>query len=97
MAAAAHFSTRIYGRIEGSPPFTDDDGATAFSRAIPFNSDGIVSLPTDGTAFWPLPNGFLMGNFYVYSVIVMPPTGLNVHGDKFVTDTSVATLATSAG
>ena len=97
MAAAAHFSTRVYGMIQGSPPFTDGDGQTAFSRVIDFNYAGVVSFPTTGTTFFPLPNGFVVGGAYVYSVIQVAPTGLNVHGAQYVTDSSVATLATAAG
>lgn len=97
MAAAAHFSARIYGRVEGSPPFTTDAGTSGFSRIIDFNYRGIVSFPTDGTSFFPLPNGVVVGGAYVYSVIQVAPSGLNVHGAQYVTDSSVATLATAAG
>lgn len=97
MAAAAHFSTRVYGRVEGSPPYTDQDGTTAFSRVIDYNYAGITSFPTDGTTFSPLPNGVRVGGAYVYTVIQVAPTGLNVHGNQYVTDSSVATLATAAG
>lgn len=97
MAAAAHFSTRVYGMIEGNPPYTNKDGETSFSRAIDFNYAGVVSFPTTGTAFYPLPNGVIVGGAYVYSVIQVAPSGLNVHGQQYVTDSSVATLATLAG
>lgn len=97
MAAAAHFSTRVYGMIQGSPPYTDGSGATAFNRAIDFDYRGVVSFPTTGTTFFPLPNGYVVGGSYVYSVIQVAPSGLNVHGAQYVTDSSVATLATLAG
>lgn len=97
MAAASHFSARIYGQIEGNPPYTDNNGQTQFSRVIDWNYAGLSSFPTQGTAFFPLPTGVLVGGAYVYSVIVAPPTGLNVHGEQYVTDSSVATLATAAG
>lgn len=97
MAAAAHFTTRVYGMIQGSPPYTDKDGLTAFSREIGFNRAGLVSFPTTGTSFFPLPNGVVIGGAYVYSVVQVAPSGLNVHGDQYVTDSSVATLATLAG
>jgi hypothetical protein len=97
MAAAAHFSTRVYGMVQGNPPFADASGATAFDRTIDFSYAGIVSFPTEGTTFFPLPNGVVVGGAYVYSVIQVAPSGLNVHGPKYVTDSSVATLATLAG
>lgn len=97
MAAAAHFTARIYGQIEGNPPYTNPSGATAFSRVIDFNYRGLVSFPTTGTSFFPLPNGMVVGGSYVYSVIQVAPSGLNVHGEQYVTDSSVATLATAAG
>jgi len=99
MAAAAHFSAGIYGEVEGSAPFQDSAGATAFSRVKPWPTAGIVSLPTTGTVFYPLPNGVQVtsGGFYVYSVIEVQPTGLNTHGTKYVSNASVATLATLAG
>jgi len=97
MAAAAHFSARIYGEIEGQPPFQNASGATAFSRVKDWPASGIVSLPTTGTEFFPLPNGTQVGGAYVYSVIHIQPTGLNTHGTKYVSDTSAAALATLAG
>ena len=97
MAAAAMFSTRIYGEIEGNLPFQDATGATAFTRVKPWPHPAIMAIPTEGTTIAPLTNGVLVSNFYVYSVITMPPTGLNVHGTKLVSDTSAASLATLAG
>jgi hypothetical protein len=98
MAAAAHFSTRIYGEIEGQPPFQNGSGAAAFSRVKDWPTSGIVSFPTTGTSFFPLSNGVKMANgAYVYSVIEVQASGLNSHSTKYVTDTSVATLATNAG
>ena len=98
MAAAAHVTTRVYGMIEGSPPYTDGKGNAAFSRAIPFDYAGLWSIPTTGVNYVPLANGFaITPGVYVYSVIQVAPSGLAVHGQQYVTDTSVATLATDAG
>lgn len=97
MAAAAHFTASLYGIVEGSPPFQDGSGASAFSRQTAFPSPSKASLPTEGTNFWPLANGVLFGSTYVYSVIEVQPTGLNTHGVKYVCNDSVATLATAAG
>ena len=96
MAAAAHFSTRVYGMIEGSAPFYNGTAA-AFTRTIDWAFAPILSFPTGTTTFHTLANGVLVGGAYVYSVIEVMPSGLNVHGVKYVTDSSVATLATNAG
>lgn len=92
------FSTRIYGAIEGSAPFADGNGATAFSRVLPFSTVQVQNLPSASVNVVGLPNGFQMpSGAYVYSVIQVPPTGLNVHGDQFVVQESAATLATLRG
>jgi len=98
MAVSAGFSTRIYGEINGAPPYTDSTGAAAFDRVIAYNPSGIQNLPSSSVNIVPLANGYQMPNgAYVYSVIQLPPTGLNVHGKQLVTDASVATLATNRG
>ncbi len=98
MAVSSGFASQIYGRIEGSPPYTDANGNAAFDRVIPFAHTGVWNLPSTPPTIIPLANGFQMPNgTYVYSVIVLPPTGLNVHGVQLVTPDSVATLATSRG
>jgi len=101
MAAAAHVSINVYGLAFGSVPFQNKDGNTAFDNTKIFPRSGVVSIPTDQVLYHPLYNGYqvknLTGTFYVYSVIEVLPTGLNVHPDKYLSDQSVATLATSAG
>ena len=98
MAAATHFTARVYGEVEGSVPFQNGSGLAAFSRVKDFPSAQIASLPTTGTVVWALPNGFQMPNgSYVYSVIEVQATGLNAHSEKYVSDQSAAALATLAG
>lgn len=97
MAISAGFTARVYGMIQGSPPYTDQNGATSFDRTIPFNYAPSMNLPSDGVQISPLANGTLVGNTYVYSVISLPPSGLNVHGVQYVSDSSAATLATNRG
>jgi len=94
---AQQFSSRIYGSIQGSPPYANGSGVAAFSLATTFSYAGVVSLPTVGVGFFPIAGGYAMGNgVVVYSVIQVAPSGLNVHGNQYVTDSSVATLATLA-
>lgn len=88
---ATHFLARIYGEIQGAPPFDE------ISRVISYDTQGIVSLANVGNNFYPLSPGVQMANgAYCYSVIVQPPTGLNVHGAKLVTDLSTTALNTLA-
>lgn len=96
MAAAAHVSARIYGTIQGAPPFgnTSDVGPSVVNA---WPQSVIMSFPTTGTIFHPVTSGFKVGNQYVYGIIEVQPTGLNVHGIKYASDTSAATLATNAG
>lgn len=98
MAAAAHFSARVYGEVEQAPPFQNDSGVTAFSRVKAHPSPQVHSFPTAGVTIWALPNGYQMpSGQYVYSVIEVLPTGLKQHSDKYVSEQSAATLATNAG
>lgn len=88
---ATHFSTRIYGEIQGAPPFD------SISRVISYDNASIVSFANSENTFYPLPSGQQMASgAYVYSVIIQAPTGLNVHGAKLVTDTAVTALQTLA-
>ena len=97
MAISAGFTATVYGTIQGSPPYANADGATAFSLITPFSYTPAVNIPSTGVQIFPLPNGVLVGGSYVYSVISMPPSGLNVHGIQYVSDSSAATLATARG
>ena len=98
MAASSGFSARIYGEVQGSPPFANASGQTSFARVIPYSTAQQFSLPSTPVTIVALPNGFQMpSGAYIYSVIMAPPTGLNVHGTNYVSDISEATLATNRG
>ena len=94
MAAAAHVTANVYGLVWGGPPYV---GAEPFARQVNFPSPTVMSFPTAGTIFTPTSQGIRFGNNYVYSIIEVAPTGLNVHGAKYAAGESVATLATAAG
>lgn len=94
MAAAAHFTTWVYGLVQGGPPYR---GASPFARQITFPAQVSMSFPTEGTVFHPLSQGVRFGSNYVYSVIEINPTGLNQPSTKYASSDSVATLATAAG
>jgi hypothetical protein len=97
MAAAAHVTAGIYGTFAGQPPF----GATLGSPAtISFWGTPVqMSLPTTGTVFHQVNPGIQVGNTsnYIYSVIEVQATGLNVNSTKYASNVALATLATNAG
>jgi len=99
MAAAAHFTTGVYGTVFGQPPYIGTNDEDAFSSLVVWDSPLQMSLPTTGTIFHQVTPGQQVGNTsnYIYSVIEVQPTGLNVQGTKYASNQSVATLATSAG
>lgn len=86
---ATHFLARVYGEVQGAPPFDE------ISRVISYDNASVVSFANTVNTFYPLPTGLRMENgAYCYSVIIQPPTGLNVHGAKLVTDQSTTALNT---
>jgi len=88
---ATHFLARVYGEIQGAPPFDE------ISRVISYDTAPITSFSNLENTFFPLPTGLQMqSGAYCYSVIVSPPSGLNVHGAKLVTDLSATALNTLA-
>ncbi len=100
MAAAAHFTANVYGKVNAAPPYQGTNSQNAFGGAfVAFDSPSTFSFPTTGTVFYPVSPGQQVGNTsnYIYSVIELQATGLNVHGDCYASNQSVATLATAAG
>lgn len=97
MAILNHVSTRIYGLITGQPPFQNQAGQASVSSFKSYPTAPLTSIPTTGVTFWPLANGLQTnGGYYVYSIIELPPTGLNVQGVKLATDLSVTALIAAA-
>lgn len=96
MSLTLHVATRIYGAVRGFPPFEDKTGATYFTKVYPYPSAPLAYIPTNPLTIWPLPNGTLIGNTYVYSVLELPSQGLNQESIKLATDTTATNLASSA-
>lgn len=94
MAASSGFITRVYGAIQGAPPYI---GAQPFSEQVAFSQGQIANFPSTGTEIWPLSQGIQFGNMYCYSIVIVPPSGLQQYGKKYATDQTVATLATLRG
>jgi hypothetical protein len=95
MAAAAHVTVNVYGQVFGKPPYQGDE---PFANFVQWNTPVPTSVPTVGTIFHTVTPGQRVGNTsnYIYSVIEVLPTGLNVDGVKYASNQSVATLATGA-
>lgn len=95
MAIAAHVLCRIYGKVFGTPPFQNASGVAAITDVDPYPVAPNTYIPTANLTIWPLANGIQMGptNFYVYSVLELPPQGLNQQSIKLATDQSATTLA----
>ncbi len=96
MAITGHVTTRVYGQVFGTAPFQNSAGAAALSNVKPFPAPPITAVTLQGANIWPLANGVLVGNSYVYAVIEIPPSGLNVDGVKLATSDSATVLIANA-
>lgn len=98
MSLSLHVLCRVYGQVFGTPPFQNSAGAAALTNVKPFPVAPNTQIPMNTATLWPLANGVQMGpnNYYVYSIIELPPTGLNQQTVKLATDKSVTTLASDA-
>ena len=99
MSAAAHVTAGIYGYVQGGPPYGGGTTPGSPARFIPWTTPVQMSFPTTGTVFHPVTPGIQVGNTsnYIYSVIEVQQTGLNVQSTKYASNMSVSTLATNAG
>lgn len=96
MALSGHTLCRIYGIVQGNVPFQNAAGQASFSNVKAFPVAPNTYLPTAAMNIWPLANGVLVGNTYVYSVLELLPTGLNQPSIKFATDQSATSVAAAA-
>ncbi len=93
---SSRFAANVYGIAQGNPPFGAD--LSQPTRPIFWDTPVGMNFPTTGTVFHPVSPGVQVGNTsnYIYSIIEVQATGLNVHGDKYMSNQSVATLATAS-
>lgn len=96
MAITGHVTTRVYGKVFGTPPFQNASGAAAFSDVDVYPAPPLATVGITGASIWPLANGIRVGNSYVYSVIEIPPTGLNVPSVKLACFDSATTIVANA-
>lgn len=96
MAITGHVTTRVYGQVFGTPPFQNAAGAAAFSNVKEYPAPPLATVTLQGANIWPLANGVLVGNSYVYSVIEMPPSGLNQPSVKLACKDSATVIVANA-
>ncbi len=102
MAAAAHFTANVYGRVYGQPPYQGTTARpNAFTNFVQFTSAAAMSFPASGTIFHPVSPGQRVGltTNYIYSVIEITADGERPQPEnqKYGCGESVATLATNVG
>lgn len=94
---AQGFSVRIYGKINQDPPYVPDAAGNLDALQAAYDSDQaqVANISASIVNVWPISNpGAVVNGVSCYSVIEVPPSGLNVHGDKFIAQQTVAQLAT---
>lgn len=97
MAILNHITTRVYGLVFGQPPFQNSAGVAAVDTFKNYPIAPLTSVPTTGVTFWPLTNGLqTVSGYYVYTIMELPPTGLNVNSVKLATDQSVTSILSNA-
>jgi len=96
MALSLHALVRVYGEVLSNPPFENAAGTAVLTSTKPYPVAPLTYIPTNDLKIWPLANGVLVGTTYVYSILELPPTGLNVHGVKYATDQSATTVASGS-
>lgn len=96
MAITGHVTTRVYGKVFGTAPFQNSAGAAAFSDVDVYPAPPLTAVSIEGAHIWPLANGVLVGNSYVYSVIEIPASGLNQQSVKLACKDSATVLIANA-
>lgn len=97
MGILNHITTRVYGIVTGVAPFENAAGAAAVSSFKAYPIAPMASVPTTGVTFWPLANGLqTVSGYYVYTIMEIPPTGLNQQPIKLATDQSVTNIISNA-
>ena len=91
---SARMTANVYGMVQGGPPYV----GTNLTNPNFWDSPVSMNFPTAGTIFHPVSPGAQVNNTgnYIYSIIEVQPTGLNVHSVKYASNQSVATLATAS-
>jgi hypothetical protein len=97
MATGNSFSIRVYGQVDGAPPYTTPAGGNLPSVqatfATPLEANFPAATPIN---VWPIGGyGAVMGgNVSCYAVIEIQPTGLNIQPERYVVQQTVAQVAT---
>lgn len=93
---AEQLQAGIYGTFQGSPPFGTGLGDPA--RTLFWDTPIQMGFPTHSVVIHQVNPGVRVAQTsnYIYSVIEVPASGLNVHSTKYVSNTTAATLVTNS-
>lgn len=95
MAATSHFSVRIYGEIQGNPPYEGD--SLSNEHAYTSAQAQVASLVSDNVAVWTCNPAVNMNGVNCYSIVEYQVQGLQQYNRKYAVQQTVATLATAIG
>lgn len=97
MATGNSFSIRVYGQVDGAPPYSTTAGgnlaSTQATFATPLEANFPAATPIN---VWPI-GGYgavMAGNTSCYAVLEIAPQGLNIHPERYVVQQTVAQVAT---
>lgn len=91
------FSIRVYGEVNQQPPYYPDSqgNLSAVSAQFPSNARLAYNFSTADINIYPISDpGAVVGGVSCYSIIEVPPTGLNQFGRKYIVQQTVAQTAT---
>ena len=95
--ANMHFLASIYATSRGG---NGSIRAVSSALNVPATQGLVMSFPSVGTVFYPIPVGSLPSNVFngvtTITVIEVLPQGLNQPSTKYYTDATVSTLDTAA-
>ena len=87
---ANHLLFTAYGEV------TVYDGKNGGWQGFDYPSAVYKSIPSVGTVFTAITPAQTIGGATCNAIVEILPTGLNVHGKKYATDSTIATLNTGA-
>ena len=97
MATGNSFSIRVYGQVDGAPPYSTSAGGNLASTQATFGTPLEANFPASTPInVWPVGGyGAVMGGGVTcYAVLEIQPTGLNINPERYVVQQTVAQVAT---
>jgi len=97
MATGNSFTIRVYGQVDGAPPYSTPAGGNLPSVqatfATPLDTNFPAATPIN---VWPI-GGYgavMAGNVSCYAVLEIAPQGLQQYPERYVVQQTVAAVAT---